>query len=516
MEKRDTDIRMDRNSTIVPLKNNETVKKASPMSLKTRKIISFSDLRNCKPSDSKPTKAVFNLNKNEIGKGFVPFSGTLELKPQGASLDFFTGRFTNQNKVNQTEEKESDLNNNQKKITSNAQKKKDLFGEFIQQSGAGGSMFKNLVQKTEEIKSDKQEVKKESQEKKEMTKPSTEETGNTQNLGLFGKIKENTTTSIGFFGKSSFGNKSQSLFSNTNIPLKTDESSTTSFNSKQSFSFGNKKPEGIIEKKELDKIPQSSNVKQAKQKKETPNAFGGKGMFSNLVNKSPQTSGGLFGGLVNKPDEKKEGGLFANLAKNNNSGGLFSGGSSGLFSNKPIGQSGFFKTNNDDEVEDNDEEEIPEKEESVDENLVEKKFDYKDKYTKLISKNVTNFKVRLVGGSSADIGLGLGSVALEELKPENEESNEAEKVPDQNTKIIMFVFRNKAKRIQHQSMIIKGITVHYFLKSRKDGITILTLKNEEDKEGKITLRKYYVKILFGDADDAQEFSLKLNEVLKNN
>jgi hypothetical protein len=278
---------------------------------------------------------------------------------------------------------------------------------------------------------------------------------------------------------------------------------------------------------------ESKETKPEDKKEEKPNGNTPEpkkgGLFANLNNAS-SNGPGLFSSLA-----KKEGGLFSSLGNASKPLGLF-----GAKSTSANGFGSFFKTktgNNQEEDDEEEDDEQKQEEESEDESKVEMKYQYKEIYQKIIQKSVSNFKEQLVGAPAPEGGFGLGTITLEKLKEENSETEpkegdkkeeEEQEVKEQKEKqeekqeekekgeqpeYTMFVFRNKAKLVKHQSMIIKGVSSYKVMKARKEGMCLVTVKQEKDEADKTVLKKCLVKVLFNDEKELLEFETSLKALL---
>lgn len=529
---------------------------ADAKTLASRKIVRLTDLRKKKTEDSGPVAAVFNMNQNSLGKGFnAGVSGQLNLKPQGNSLNFFTGSSAKPDA--ETQQTGSSIKN-------------DLFGQFIKNSKSGSGLFEEMVKnikknaENSEKKEDAQVA--ENAEKKEESKV---ESGGAKG-GLFG-----LGATPGLFGGQN-GNKGGNLFGDSNpasklFPLGEKTPTTgpkvTLFGSnKQENKTMAKKDTETVTKPETEKKTESPKKEEAQVNvakapvKETPKqtensknpttvktmpTFGSTekqktGLFGSTQMKpsggfftstnSTTPKGGLFSSTPNAPQPKK-GGLFSNLSQNlatkdsKNSGlfstfnkkegsGLFSSGSGGLFSNpgssKLFGDtagSGFFK-NTEQRVDDDEEDDTPKEEApvEVDESKIEKKVTFQEYYQKEVIVPVANFKEVKVGSPAPQEGFGAGSIALEREIVEGDDKKEAT--------TLTIVFRNRAKLVKHQSLVIKGVSGYCYLKGRKEAVKVKTFKTEKNDEGQVKAQQYFVKVLFNEQSEAKEFTDCLDKFFK--
>jgi len=89
MQKEDMRKPLDRNNLDKQEEKVEIVKKASEETLKTRKIVQIKKFGQSNGSNTKPTKAVFNLSNATPQSTSGPISGDFTLKPVSSSLSFF-------------------------------------------------------------------------------------------------------------------------------------------------------------------------------------------------------------------------------------------------------------------------------------------------------------------------------------------------------------------------------------------------------------------------------------------
>lgn len=552
------------------------VTRADPSTLAGRKIVKLTDLRKNRNAQNKQaTSAVFNLNSNSIGKGFSSgVSGQLNLKPQNNSLNFFTGALAvpePQIKVGKISPIKNDLFSQfiqtsksgsglfegmMKQVKQRAaqedQDKAQEAGNGNIQDGAGQEQISLATQANAHIKTALGSGLDSGVISLAGPKPNL-----FQNMKPASKLfpnpvvvtdTQNATPKISLFN-----------FSNKKLPCTTDS------NKQQTTPItGNPQPNTSDSK--VQEKPKVTEVVSGKPKAgpKTPApvaqnvlfannmpTFGSKvapsnGLFGSnsltrtqtqnkphvninttgpLLSSAPQPKkGGLFSGLskrLQNPQTKKDG-LFASFGKTDSSGlfsqsgGMFGNSKkSGLFSNNGNSQlfgnakGGFFK-NTDERVEDADEEDAVKEEApvEVDESKIEKQVEFKEYYEKVVILPVANFKEQLVGSNAPQDGFSAGSVALER------EITEQTSKDNTGSDTLTIVFRNRAKLVKHQSLVIKGVSGYCVLKSRNEAIKIQTYKMEKGKDGQMALQKYFVKILFNEASEAKKFTGFLDTFLK--
>ena len=152
--------------------------------------------------------------------------------------------------------------------------------------------------------------------------------------------------------------------------------------------------------------------------------------------------------------------------------------------------SNFFKNNkNDDDDEDGegDGDDEPQEEEAPE----DLKATADPNVNTISIKNCKNFKI--------DDGeaLGLGIVSIEQSKT--------------NENLYLLVFRNKAKRVMHSSMLIPKVSRSIFMANRKTAMTVQTLGLKKDEE-KGVLPKFNAKIGFDSEEDAAEFKSEVEKI----
>lgn len=508
MQKQDLTNPLQRNNLEKQPLPDKPMKQASESVLETRKIVRMKPFGSNKNSNDKPTKAIFNFTSKAPGEELKPVSGKLTLKPTTSSLDFFrngvqsmplggakpvsgkldvkSGKgglsfFTgigsgsgNQNKEENKKEKQKgvkEIDNTQQKSEENKEKEKPqeiekkkeetkeevapkneskgLFGNYVKQNNIGSGLFSNLIS---------------SSTKKSETNEQKKEEG--QRSSLFGTSKP--SLSGGLFGSST---KTSSLFGS------------------------NTKPTGGLFGSMITKNPNSESSKKVAPIDQSK---------FNHEDSKPLFEKPVIGGLFDNLKKTTSGGLFSGLASTTNKeGGLFSG---NLFSKTNQGDaSSFFKKNNIDEVDEDEEgdEEAVQKDDSVDPSKVEMKVTYESQFDTAINLNVRDFKEQPVGGNPPEGGFGNGSVSLETIKPQKDGEQ-------QQNNTITFAYRNPAKLVKHQSILIKGVSSCQILKSRKDAIKMFTYKNDPESGQSI---RFLVKILFNEDKDALSFKQKFDELV---
>ena len=456
MQKQDIDTKLKRKEDENLPQEGKMLRKANADTLKERKIVNIKAFSKKESSGAEPSKAVFNFSSKVLGKNAKPVSGEFVLKPNSASLDFFGAKVQKSEKKNiapvsgeidlkntsnpisffrgnvQSTQKKEGFSQNQNQEGVKFEKKKEepqeeskkeaekpaslLFGKKVEKEGIGSGLFKGLVQS-------KENSKKQDGVDQEKTSGLFSKSNNSFGSGLFSEMKASST----LFGNQT--NNSSGLFS-------------TKSEAKQQVGQGGPLKKGPPLGAKTD--PEKFNHPDAKP------------MFGEPV----------IGGLFDSLKKANPNGLFSGLAASNNTkGGLFSG---KLFSgSKQADPSSFFKKSHIEEQEEEDEEE--EKEESVDESKVEMKFEYKEEYDKIISLGVRDFKEQAMGAPPPEGGFGNGSISLETQKQniEGKDGKNDVKTTEEKPQIITFVYRNQAKLVKHQSIIIKGLSSYKILKSRK-------------------------------------------------
>lgn len=225
--------------------------------------------------------------------------------------------------------------------------------------------------------------------------------------------------------------------------------------------------------------------------------FSGGGMFgqnqqSSLFSANPNPLTG-----ANQPSlfNKNQGSLFGNVTssifggQNSNNAGATEQKSS-IFAN--VG-TGFFQNVNkdeEDEAEEGDEEHKEEEEEETPENFVEA-LRQDPNSSCIFIKACKNFKV---GDNEA---LGMGYISIEQ--------------PKDKDKVFLLIFRNKTKRILHNSLIIPKLSNSVYMKGKKTAMTVLTLGMKKDEETGV-VPKYYVKVGFETEEDAAAFKAEVEKI----
>lgn len=260
-----------------------------------------------------------------------------------------------------------------------------------------------------------------------------------------------------------------------------------------------KQQEQIDEQKADDTQKVESKSEPEKKIDEAPaqkNLFGGSGMFGQ------NTGSSLFAPNPNPLQENNQPSLFGNTHSNlfgNVQSSIFGGPCSGLFpSNEQktsiFGNVGtkFFENvkNKDEEGDEDDGDEEEPKEEEVPEDLTASANQDPNSITVVI-KNCKNFKI------DNNEALGLGYVSIEQ--------------PKDKENFFMLVFRNKAKRILHSSLVIPKISVSCFMKGKKTAMTVSTRgMGLDEATGKLT--KQNAKIGFDNEDDAADFMQEVEKI----
>lgn len=220
----------------------------------------------------------------------------------------------------------------------------------------------------------------------------------------------------------------------------------------------------------------------------------GAGLFSKGTSAAPKKSNekeevevkpagtGLFGNLNNPP----AGGLFSGLidASNNNNKGstnIFLGNISTAFL-KPQEQE-----DNEEDGDHDDENDQDEKEEEIDKSKSTGNYKYEENTTVLMSKEVSNFKVNEIPG------YGKGKVSIEQVK---------------NGDNMFLIFRNPAKLIKFQGLLVKKMSLCDYMRAKDDAIfiisyTVETKKDEAGNDKKSTVRNNS-KMQFMSVEDSKE------------
>ena len=547
------------------------VTRADPATLAGRKIVKLTDLRkNRTAGTNQATAAVFNLNSNSLGKGFSSgVSGQLNLKPQNNSLNFFTGALVAAEPEVEVGKSSPIKNDLFSQFIQTSKSGSGLFegmmkqikqraGEREQSEGqdtGNGNIKEGKGQEPTALATDADaNIKK--------TLGSGLDSGGISLSGPKPNLFQNMKPASKLFPNPVLKSDSQKAgpkislfnFSNKKLPCATDSSKqeTTPITDNGQANVADPKiTVAISEPPKADPktpAPVAQNVLFAKNMP----TFGSKvapssGLFGSnslartqnqsktptsmnltipLLSSAPQPKkGGLFSGLskrLQNPEIKKEG-LFASFGKKDNAGlfnqgaGLFSNSSnSGLFSGNGKSQlfgstkGGFFK-NTDERVEDADEEDAVKEEApvEVDESKIEKQVEFQEYYEKVVILPVANFKEQLSGSNAPQDGFSAGSVALER------EITEKAVKGDASLDTLTIVFRNRAKLVKHQSLVIKGVSRYCFFKTRDEAIKIETYKMGKGSDGQVGLQKYFVKILFNEASEAKKFTGFLDTFLKH-
>jgi len=161
-----------------------------------------------------------------------------------------------------------------------------------------------------------------------------------------------------------------------------------------------------------------------------------------------------------------------------------------IFSN--VG-TGFFQNvvkDEDEEGDEGDDEPQEEEPEESQEDFAEKLKQDPNSNTIFI-KACKNFKV------DDNEALGIGFVSIEQ--------------PKENDKVFFLIFRNKTKRILHNSLVVPKISNSVFMKGKKTAMTILTLGTKKD-ESSGSFPKYYVKVGFETEEDAGNFKSEIEKI----
>ncbi|EGR33511.1 hypothetical protein IMG5_051080 [Ichthyophthirius multifiliis] len=261
---------------------------------------------------------------------------------------------------------------------------------------------------------------------------------------------------------------------------------------------------------------QESEKKQTEEKQQKSSLFGninitpGSSLFSNNNNSSPSLfSGSLFSNNPPNTGALFSGGLFTNNGQNTNNTSIpniFATGTNagGLFGNMPINQQitgGLFgnlaANNNNNDLfgqkkkeggcsdddnggEDDDEPNTASPEPDV--TKVENKYQYEEPFVKLFEKNVTKFKLM-----TNDV-LDKGFVSIEKLK-------------DNESAPVTFVYRNQIKKIIYQANIYKGLSKVSKIGDNLKNIKVTCISFSEDKKPQAQI----VKLQFQEDNDGEEF-----------
>lgn len=191
----------------------------------------------------------------------------------------------------------------------------------------------------------------------------------------------------------------------------------------------------------------------------------------------------MFGGATSSLFGNVQSSIFGNPA----TGGTTTEQKPSIFAN--VG-SNFFKSSkneDDDEEGDGDGDDEPQEEEAPEDLTATT-----DPNVNTISiKNCKNFKI--------DDGeaLGLGVVSIEQSKA--------------SESLYLLVFRNKAKRVMHSSMIVPKISRSIFMANRKTAMTVQTLGLKKDEE-KGVIPRYNAKIGFDSEEDAADFKSEVEKI----
>ena len=251
------------------------------------------------------------------------------------------------------------------------------------------------------------------------------------------------------------------------------------------------KPEAEVEKPDnKSELPQNEESKdQTAKKEEQPKT----GFFSgsNLFGQNQQSS--LFTSNPNPLQGTNQPSLFGNVQSS-----IFNTGSSlfgtteakpSIFSN--VG-TGFFKNvNENDEEEDGDDGDEDQKEEEEAPEDLAATTNQDPNMTTICIKNCKNFKV------DNNEALGMGYVSIEQ--------------PKDNPKMFLLIFRNKTKRILHNSLIIPKLSQSIYMKGKKTAMTVLTLGMKKDEETG-SIPKHYAKLGFETEDDAAGFKAEVEKI----
>eukprot|EP01016_Furgasonia_blochmanni_P022161 TRINITY_DN2421_c0_g1_i6.p1 TRINITY_DN2421_c0_g1~~TRINITY_DN2421_c0_g1_i6.p1 ORF type:complete len:379 (+),score=93.94 TRINITY_DN2421_c0_g1_i6:100-1236(+) len=276
-----------------------------------------------------------------------------------------------------------------------------------------------------------------------------------------------------------------SSFLNTTIPNTTE--------SKPLFSglFGNR-PERVQSKEKESDDDEDEKEEDSREKSPKKHESNHKSPFANLLSMNtaaaPASSGGsgLFSSLLGGGSNTTTGGsgFYSNLL---GSGTTFSS----LVNSNP---GTFFKKNTDEDDEDDDGEGPDEQVASPepDPSTLVVTAEIKSDFDVLINKKVEKFKV------DNNNLLGQGSISFEKLKEGD---------------MYMLVFRNPAKRILYQGVLLPKISKSTYLNERKEAISIVCV-TKQDPEAKP--KKEIAKIMFLKTEECGEFKEKLDSILGAN
>lgn len=229
-------------------------------------------------------------------------------------------------------------------------------------------------------------------------------------------------------------------------------------------------------------------------------------IFSNF--KKPEGTPSIFDKMVpkkapeeDKPQEKKEGGIFSNLKVQNT--GLFAGLTNGSSSNGGLfgglntisntKSSGLFSdlTNPSKSKEDFD----PEKEVKVNVkydstiDIGDKKVEHKKTTDLIIKTPVKNFKVGKGGA------LGPGKVSIERNL--------------EGKRNYLLIFRDGASKILHSSTLFPKISKHGYMKGKKDAIFVNTISAGKDNKPQLQVCK--LAFAMGE-EDASKFAAEVQKI----
>ena len=242
--------------------------------------------------------------------------------------------------------------------------------------------------------------------------------------------------------------------------------------------FGNTGPTPIVN---AAPVKTTSFFSEVTKETNTPNSFFNhstvekkSGLFDNLIrantltdqpkssflsNEPVKTKSGLFDGLLN-PSTSNNTGCGANLFGNTSTP------LTGMFSKVGTGAEG----EEDEEAVGGDEDEVPGQDLASDPTKSTGTYKYESLSENLFSDNILNFK--------ADKGMGAGHLSVERLK---------------SNKNIHLVFRNGAKIVLYQGILLPGMSKVELLKGRLDALSVDT---GFFKDGK--MNRQPVKIQFSD------------------
>lgn len=502
MEKKDISQPLDRKNQQSIQEPLNLVERAPEDTLKNRKILKIKPFGQAKTPKVKTTTAVFNITQAPQPVKSIPVTGQLDLSASNgsnsffkqamksgisgeiqlnsgsASLDFFKGTKA------QSEAKQP----GEKKGGKQAPGENKILGNFVAKNGIGEGLFANKEPAAQT-----------------QDKPQTQ-------TSFFGNTKPTWDTKNSLFGGMTSGanpadkdeskpaEKSKGLFDNL---VKSSQASKKPAERSQAPAQETQKEAAQKDAEAKAKFP----IDQSKFKDPTSKSLFDKPLEGSLFGSElKKSSTGLFSSIMAKTEGSTSTGLFSSVkAKADGSGSLFSG---GLFSKLNSGDtSSFFKQNTAQAEDDETDKEAQEKEESVEPKKVEMKVKYESAYETVASSTVRDFKEQAVGSPPPDSGFGNGSVSLEARKQKEKDQSKGAEAP----KVIMFVYRNQAKLVKHESILIPGVSVSKMLKSRKDAILMLTFKNCVKSGQSI---KYWVKILFNEDKEAADFLEKVTEACK--